>query len=274
MLCQQIFFAQSPMLRRVDLSANRFGQIPAVALSGQNLPGLTWLNLTRNPLHRIHELPAESTYPLLQEIHISGTNLSIVTSQEFEAFPALLHLYLVQNCIQRVSPGAFRNLSNLLTLHLGMNSLELLPKERLQGMEHLRILNLTHNRLKELEEFPADLKSLQILDLSYNQIGMVGKVTFKNLVSLVELNLYGNWINAISSEAFRPLKKLRLLDLSRNYLENLPLSAFRPLETQIRSLRAEGKNTFISFTLILSFSSSVSILFPLPLMESQASTYI
>lgn len=107
-------------------------------------------------------------------------------------------------------------------------------------MEHLRILNLTHNLLKELEEFPEDLKSLQILDLSYNQIGIVGKLTFKNLVSLVELHLYGNWINAISSEAFRPLKKLRLLDLSRNYLENLPLNAFRPLETQIRSLRAEG----------------------------------
>ncbi|XP_012282989.1 slit homolog 3 protein-like [Orussus abietinus] len=233
------FFAHSSMLRRVDLSENKFRQIPAVALSGQNLPGLAWLNLTRNPLHRIHDLPSEAMYPILQEVHISGTNLSIVTSQDFEAFPALLHLYLGQNCILRVSPGAFRSLPNLLTLHLGMNSLEILPKERLQGMEHLRVLNLTHNRLKELEEFPADLKSLQILDLSYNQIGIVGKVTFKNLISLVELHLYGNWINAISSEAFKPLKKLRLLDLSRNYLENLPLNAFRPLETQIRSLRAE-----------------------------------
>ncbi|XP_025990987.1 protein artichoke isoform X2 [Solenopsis invicta] len=233
------FFAHSSLLRRVDLSENKFRQIPAVALSGQNLPGLAWLNLTRNPLNRIHDLPSEAMYPVLQEVHISGTNLSIVTSQEFEAFPALLHLYLGQNCILRVSPGAFRSLPNLLTLHLGMNSLEILPKERLQGMEHLRILNLTHNRLKELEEFPEDLKSLQILDLSYNQIGIVGKVTFKNLISLVELHLYGNWINAISSEAFRPLKKLRLLDLSRNYLENLPLNAFRPLETQIRSLRAE-----------------------------------
>ncbi|XP_061934209.1 chaoptin isoform X4 [Apis cerana] len=233
------FFAHSSMLRKVDLSENKFRQIPSVALSGQNLPGLTWLNLTRNPLNRIHVLPSEAKYPVLQEVHISGTNLSIVTSQDFEAFPALLHLYLSQNSVSRVSPGAFRSLPNLLTLHLGMNSLDILPKERLQGMEHLRILNLTHNLLKELDEFPEDLKSLQILDLSYNQIGIVGKVTFKNLVSLVELHLYGNWINAISSEAFRPLKKLRLLDLSRNYLENLPLNAFRPLETQIRSLRAE-----------------------------------
>ncbi|XP_046613939.1 protein artichoke [Neodiprion virginianus] len=233
------FFVHSLMLRRVDLAENKFRQIPAVALSGQNLPSLVWLNLTRNPLNRIHDLPSEAMYPLLQEIHISGTNLSIVTSQDFEAFPALQHLYLSQNCISRISPGAFRSLPNLLTLHMGMNSMEIVPQERLQGLEHLRILNLTHNRLKELEEFPSDLKSLQVLDLSYNQIGNVGKVTFKNLISLVELHLYGNWINAIASEAFRPLKKLRLLDLSRNYLENLPLNAFRPLETQIRSLRAE-----------------------------------
>ncbi|KAG8033975.1 hypothetical protein G9C98_008456 [Cotesia typhae] len=233
------FFVNSPLLRRVDLSENRFLQVPAVALSGQNLPGLTWLNLTRNPLIRIHEMPADAIYPQLQEVHITGTNLSIVTSQDFEGFPALLHLFLDKNCIIRVSPGAFRPLPNLLTLHLGANSLELLPKERLQGMEYLRILNLTRNRLKELEEFPADLKMLQVLDLSYNHIGVVGKETFKNLVNLIELHLYGNWINAISSEAFRPLKKLRLLDLSRNYLENLPLNAFRPLETQIRSLRAE-----------------------------------
>ncbi|KAJ8682467.1 hypothetical protein QAD02_018259 [Eretmocerus hayati] len=233
------FFAHSSTLRRVDLSENKFKQIPSTALSSLNLPGLTWLNLTRNPFTKIHQQPPESRYPLLQELDLSNTNLTILTSQDFEAFPALQHLFLSHNSISRVSPGVFRSLPNLLTLNLGMNGISILPQERLQGLEHLRILNLTHNRLKDLEEFPKDLKALQILDLSYNEIVTVGKATFKNLLNLVELHLYGNWINTISSEAFRPLKKLRLLDLSRNYLENLPLNAFRPLETQIRSLRAE-----------------------------------
>ncbi|XP_014203655.1 protein artichoke [Copidosoma floridanum] len=235
------FFTNSPQLRRVDLSGNKFHQLPAAALSGRNLPGLAWLNFTANPLGRLHgeQQSPEATYPLLQEIHLEQVNLSILTSQEFEAFPGLQNLYLGRNGISRVSPGAFRSLPNLLTLHLGGNGLDILPQERLRGLEHLRILNLTRNRLKELEEFPEDLKALQMLDLSFNQIGAVGKLTFKNLVNLVELHLYGNWISAVSGEAFRPLKKLRLLDLSRNYLENLPLNAFRPLETQIRSLRAE-----------------------------------
>ncbi|PSN28966.1 hypothetical protein C0J52_28181, partial [Blattella germanica] len=230
------FFHLSHSLRRLDLARNKFRQIPTTAL---NLPGLSWLNLTGNPLSRIHDLSSVRLYPSLQEIHISGTNLTIVTSKDFEAFPALLHLFLDQNRISRVSPGAFRSLPNLLTLDLGVNELELLPQERLQGLSHLRLLNLTHNRLKELEEFPQDLKSLQILDLSFNQVTRVGKWTFRYLENLAELHLYGNWISTVASDAFRPLKKLRLLDLSRNYLEKLPLSAFRPLETQIRSLRTE-----------------------------------
>ncbi|EFN64559.1 Insulin-like growth factor-binding protein complex acid labile chain [Camponotus floridanus] len=233
------FFARSNMLRKIELAANKFRQIPAVALTAQNIPNLAWLNVTANPLVRIHEISSEAKYPALQEIHISGTNLTIVTSQDFEAFPALMHLFMGSNMISRVSPSAFRNLPNLLTLDLSVNELELLPQERLKGLEHLRLLNLTHNHLKELEDFPPDLKALQVLDLSYNQISGVGRSTFQHLESLAELHLYGNWISSISSDAFKPLKKLRILDLSRNYLANLPLNAFRPLETQIRSLRAE-----------------------------------
>ncbi|XP_050448932.1 protein artichoke-like [Cataglyphis hispanica] len=233
------FFARSNMLRTIELAANKFRQIPAVALTAQNIPSLAWLNVTANPLTRIHEISSEAKYPALQEIHISGTNLSIVTSQDFEAFPALMHLFMGNNMISRVSPSAFRNLPNLLTLDLSINKLELLPQERLKGLEQLRLLNLTHNHLKELEDFPPDLKALQVLDLSFNQISGVGRSTFQHLESLAELHLYGNWISSISSDAFKPLKKLRILDLSRNYLANLPLNAFRPLETQIRSLRAE-----------------------------------
>nr|CAD7267220.1 unnamed protein product [Timema shepardi] len=233
------FFHLSSHLIRLDLASNRFRQIPTIALSEQNLPGLAWLNLTANPLSRIHDLSSVRRYPNLQEIHISGTNLTIVTSKDFEAFPSLLHLFLDQNRISRVSPGAFRSLPNLLTLDIGVNEIEMLPQERLQGLNQLRLLNITHNRLKELEEFPPDLKSLQILDLSFNQVTRVGKWTFRFLVNLAELHLYGNWISSVASDSFRPLKKLRVLDLSKNYLENLPLSAFRPLETQIRSLRTQ-----------------------------------
>nr|XP_022907445.1 carboxypeptidase N subunit 2-like [Onthophagus taurus] len=233
------FFHFSLQLKRIHLAENRFRQIPTSALSETTLPNLNWLNLTGNPLVRVHDIGITGKYPVLEEIYITHTNLTIVTSKDFESFPSLQHIYLGNNKISRISPGAFGSLPNLLTLDLRINELELLPQERLQGLTHLRLLNLTQNKLKELEEFPIDLKSLQILDLSYNHIGRIGKSVFQHLDNLVELYLFGNWISSVSTDAFKPLKKLRSLDLSRNYLENIPLSAFRPLETQIRSLRTE-----------------------------------
>ncbi|XP_016843747.1 protein artichoke isoform X2 [Nasonia vitripennis] len=233
------FFLHSDQLRKLELAGNKLRQIPAVALSAQNVPSLGWLNVTDNPLVRIHEISSEAKYPALQEIHISRTNLTIVTSQDFEAFPELLHLFMSNNLISRLSPGAFHSLPKLLSLDLSINELEFLPQERLRGLEQLRLLNLTHNRLKDLEDFSPDLKALQVLDLSYNHIGQVSKTTFQHLENLAELHLLGNWITSIAADAFKPLKKLRLLDVSKNYLENLPLNAFRPLETQIRSLRTE-----------------------------------
>ncbi|KAF5308126.1 hypothetical protein FQR65_LT18261 [Abscondita terminalis] len=180
-----------------------------------------------------------SQIPALEEIHISQTNLSIITSTDFESFPALLYLFIRENKVSRISPGAFSSLLHLQTLDLGINEVELLPQERLHGLFYLRTLNLTYNKLRELEEFPSDLKSLQVIDISYNQIEKINKTTFQHLDNLAELYLYGNWISSISSDSFKSLKKLRILDLSRNYLENIPLHAFRSLETQIRSLKAE-----------------------------------
>lgn len=149
---------------------------------------------------------------------------------------------------------------HLLTLDLSFNELELLPQERLQGLNHLRVLNLTHNRLKELDEFPQDLKSLQVLDLSYNQIGRISKAMFQHLEHLIELYLFGNWISTVSSDAFRSMKKLKNLDLSKNYLENIPLGALRSLETQLKSFKTEGEFLYSMQQIFLITSTSTTIL--------------
>ena len=231
------FFYRSSSILRLNLAKNQFKQIPN-PLSGQNLPNLRFLNLTRNP---IQDLTFTRRFSSLQEIHISFTNISVITSKDFENYPVLLHLFLNRNRLVKISPSAFKALKSLLTLDLSGNELEFLPQERLQGLPVLRLLNLSHNQLKDLELFSEDLRALQVLDLNFNQISRVAKSTFSQLASLTELHLFGNWISSVASDAFRPLKRLRLLDLGRNYLESLPLNALRPLETQIRTLRTEGE---------------------------------
>uniref|UniRef100_A0A1B0D2X1 Uncharacterized protein n=1 Tax=Phlebotomus papatasi TaxID=29031 RepID=A0A1B0D2X1_PHLPP len=233
------FFQNSYSLHRVDLARNRFRQIPSSALSENSLPRLSWLNLTGNPLTEFYYGNDNQRFPHLKEIHITRTNISIVTSRDFVVFPALQHCYLVQNRIGRISPGAFSTLSQLLTLDLSLNELTILPRERLQGLKHLRMLNLSHNSLKELEEFTDDLGHLQTLDLSFNQLSRIGKIAFRHLIRLTDLYLRGNRLTTISAEAFRNLRKLNVLDLRMNYFENLPLRALRTIETHVKTLRAE-----------------------------------
>ncbi|KAL9881930.1 uncharacterized protein ACN427_010004 isoform 2-T2 [Glossina fuscipes fuscipes] len=232
------FLRHSINLQKVDLSSNRFLQIPSSALSDVSIPRLSWLNLTGNPINKIYTVK-EERYPYLKELYICQTNLSILTSKDFEAFQALQHLHLVNNRITRISPGAFKSLVNLLTLDMSVNELEILPKERLQGLKLLRLLNISHNTLKDLEEFSSDLSQLQICDLSFNQLDRISRKTFRNLHGLVELYLMGNRMTVLSTDAFRYLRKLHMLDLRKNYFELIPIEALQPLETNIKTLRLE-----------------------------------
>ncbi|XP_046399914.1 uncharacterized protein LOC124166423 [Ischnura elegans] len=232
------FVKGAPILRRLQLARNRLREFPSSVIT--HATSLRWLDLSGNPLERIREETA--TYQgasQLQELHISGTNLTALNTNDLISFPGLLQLSLSQNRISRVAPGIFKPLRSLAVLDLGLNELEVLPGDRLRGLKSLRTLNLTHNRLKTLDPFPEDLKAMQILDLSFNQLTRVPQDTFRHLRALSALHLAGNWISSLASECLRPLKNLRTLDLSRNYLESIPVATLRPVEAQLHSLSAE-----------------------------------
>lgn len=155
-------------------------------------------------------------------------------------FPALQNLYLTQNHINRISPGAFITLFSLQILDLSLNVIEMLPKERLQGLHQLTKLNVSHNNLRDLEDFSQDLGLLKYLDLSNNQLNKIDKETFGYLSSLKELYLTANRLTTIPMDSFKALRKLELLDIKRNHFEAIPLKALKPLETHIKHLRISG----------------------------------
>ncbi|XP_023778661.1 toll-like receptor 5 [Cyanistes caeruleus] len=120
------------------------------------------------------------------------------------SFPLLEHLFLLELGTQFVHPvtigkGAFRNLPNLRILDLGDNKVLQLDLDAFVGLPSLTVLRLFHNYLGDsiLEErYFQDLRSLEELDLSANQITKLHPhPLFYNLTALKSVNLKSNNIS-------------------------------------------------------------------------------
>ncbi|KAK1900406.1 Immunoglobulin superfamily member 10 [Dissostichus eleginoides] len=71
-----------------------------------------------------------------------------------------------------------------------------------------------------------DLKSLQVLKVSFNKVKEIRKETFNGLDSLLRLHIDHNHIEFISPEAFYGLTRLQLVHLEGNHLQQLHPDTF------------------------------------------------
>ncbi|XP_031636562.1 protein artichoke [Contarinia nasturtii] len=253
------FLQNSNAIERIDLASNQFKYMPFVGSSSvisnsgggsmeDALSQLNWLNLTGNPfasgIHDVENLETPSTttryiIPHLNELYITHTNLTAISSSDFDGYFTLQHLHLMQNRIERIASYAFKKLNNLLTLDISVNELERLPKECLHGLVQLRRLNLSTNRLRALDEFTIELAYLESLDISYNQLEHIDRNTLQNLHELRELRMAGNHIAAVVVDSFRFLNSLTLLDLRENQFRQIPTDVLNFLETHLQTLQLE-----------------------------------
>jgi len=129
-------------------------------------------------------------------------------------------------------------------LHLGFNQLSTL--DDLQGMTQLVTLKAAQNRISIIPSFFGTMKSLEVLDLTGNQISSLPKefyslprlkrlhlsynklsvidTAMSSLSNLEELTLACNDIKSLPNDVFKHMNKLILLDLSQNSLTQLPSS--------------------------------------------------
>uniref|UniRef100_A0A7N8X8S6 Si:dkey-32e6.6 n=1 Tax=Mastacembelus armatus TaxID=205130 RepID=A0A7N8X8S6_9TELE len=208
-------------------------------LQPMNLTFLKKLNLDDNLLTRIPVLP-----PSLEELKINSNKLNSLGPHSFKGLKNLLNLELKNNTLHEgsVSPLAlsplkklqdlildnnrFRSVpqglpSSLQVLGMSENQIDEVPEEALRGCVHLRALDMSHNLLHEesiTAHIWAHLKSLQVLNLSYNQFTSV-PVSLPR--SLRNLTLQHNDISHIPAFTFRHLRPgLQSLRLSHNALSN------------------------------------------------------
>lgn len=155
-------------------------------------------------------------------LHFTNNNFEHIDDDSFPYMPNLIKLSLRDDLIVDITNHAFRKLTNLKSLYLGQNKLLTVPVGIL--LETLVELDLAGNNCYGFcpsyfsieDEIFKNMSTLQNLQLSYNNIGLLTKKTFIGLSNLTRLNLKNTSLYQIDNGAFLPLKKLQHLNLINN----------------------------------------------------------
>nr|XP_051684671.1 leucine-rich repeat-containing protein 24 isoform X2 [Oryctolagus cuniculus] len=141
--------------------------------------------------------------------------------------PGTQTLFLQDNSITRLEPGALAPLAALRRLYLHNNSLRALEAGAFRAQPCLLELALTRNRLRGLRGGAfVGLAQLRVLYLAGNQLARLLDFTF---LHLPELHLQENSIELLEDQALAGLSSLALLDLSRNQLGTISRETLQPL---------------------------------------------
>ncbi|KAJ3645479.1 hypothetical protein Zmor_023129 [Zophobas morio] len=150
-------------------------------------------------------------------------------------------LIIIQQ-LSQIQKNAFTYCKNLQQLILYGNNLPTIKKQTFVGFRNLLKLALENNNIDHLEKNAFVLSTIEVLDLSYNQIQLLPTDLFKKCKittlkitnnrlwnvelyslprDLKNLHLDGNSLNSLPQE-INNLKQLEELTVSNNKLDNVP----------------------------------------------------
>uniref|UniRef100_A0A7E4V9A8 Leucine-rich repeat-containing protein 58 n=1 Tax=Panagrellus redivivus TaxID=6233 RepID=A0A7E4V9A8_PANRE len=196
------------MIAELDLSHNRFTELPEVVFSLVNLQSLDVSN------NELTALPAGIGGLNGLRAFAARNNRITAVPKQFRQLVRLEELNLSGNEIE-VFPAEILALRNLRSLYLGANRLRALPNN-IDSLALLQILYLGGNRLTEVPESVGNLTELASLALADNRFETVPS-TLGKLSKLQSLALHNNQIRVLPTEI------VTLANLANLSLRNNPL---------------------------------------------------
>ncbi|KAM4687150.1 leucine-rich repeat and fibronectin type III domain-containing protein 1-like protein [Rhinophrynus dorsalis] len=158
------------------------------------------------------------------ELRLTDNFITVIRRRDFTNMTRLLHLTLSRNTISYITPYTFADLRGLRALHLDNNRILSMGDEQLRGLQNLRHLILSNNQLSTISSgsFLAFVKTLEDLDLSYNNLAQIPWETISKLTNVNSLSLDHNLIDFVPGGVFTNLEKLARLDMTSNKLKTIP----------------------------------------------------
>nr|CDS31692.1 Leucine rich repeat domain containing protein [Hymenolepis microstoma] len=243
-----VFSGLTASLRQLNLSGNGLTTLTGAEFSGLSDPNsrLDEVDLSNNRLKNLRS-GCFKYLRCIKTLNLAGNLITELRADVFVGLEQLEELNLQRNPISVIIGGAFQPLSRLRRLSIsssltGHPPLVSLTPGMLYGLQALRQLQLSNLGISNINaEALMDLRQLQELDLSGNQLKEVPHIAFKRMVlaqrggRFQRLNLSNNRIICLPEGAFSEFPQLKSLDLSRNLLTVISDQAFRGIK-HIREL--------------------------------------
>jgi internalin A len=201
-------------LTKLDFHFNQIKSISSEFFT--KFPNLIQLDLSFNKLQSL-KTTFFANLNTLQVLNLSTNQIFSIEKNSFAFLGTLIYLNLRNNLIYDLSGDLFRNLSNLSELNLSQNKIEFISKDHFIGLSSLKVFDLSENMLKSLSRDSFDLVSstLGSLILKLNRIQTNGDFTY-NLKRLNFLDLSSN--NIVNLHLNSTNSTITQLDLSNNNL--------------------------------------------------------
>lgn len=214
-------------------------------------------------------------YGVTRTINFKDCQFFELNRNYFEMFYNLQTFDISNVDLKTMQMNIFSDAFKIVNLDISHNKLEEIPALILAKSKQLKYANFSNNCIKRIGPGALDGTSLELLDLSYNQLdgnfsmktlshnnetnfnesifgqltklkhldlsfaGDLGKLeskTFSSLIDLEILNLKGANISIIEIGTFSQQHKLVSLDLSDNKLSRLDFTQFLPVLPHLQSL--------------------------------------
>lgn len=248
LLPKGVFSGLTASLRQLNLSGNGLTTLTGSEFAGLSDPNgrLDEVDLSKNRLKNLRSGCFKYLHGI-RSLNLAGNLITELRADMFVGMELLEELDLRRNPINGIIGGAFQPLSKLRKLSIsglrsGVSPLASLTPGMLYGLQALRQLELSDLGISSINaETFMDLRQLQELDLSGNQLREVPHIAFKRMVlaqrggRFQRLNLSNNQIMCLPERAFSEFPQLKSLDLSQNLLTVISDQAFQGIK-QIRDL--------------------------------------